>query len=53
MKIKGGDETKSGYIRYVPVMQADISHVLRAGMVYIIIWYVHVSRYVRGQNCLY
>ena len=27
-------------------------HILRAGMVYITLWYVHVPRYVLGQNCL-
>ena len=26
-------------------------HILPAGMVYITIWYVHIPRYVLGQNC--
>ena len=40
----GGDETRSGYVQYV---QGNLTYlqVLRAGMVYIMLWYVHVPRY--------
>ena len=34
-------------MQYIPVMQADVPPLLRAGMVYITLWYVHVPRSVQ------